>query len=169
MVSVNLGVLHYVLDHIYGTILHRTKIGTPFFSKGWGGTNLELLERMVNQLFPNAGSLAWPPALIKLAWKTKWETNNACLKECIFASPCEEELLCVLPPESRTARAAFLVPKSVPVEKMACVVHLAGIVKLLILEADMYQHGLPPVFHLTGWYHTYKNNFSMFWPCFWVL
>ncbi|KAF3321390.1 hypothetical protein FCM35_KLT14643 [Carex littledalei] len=126
MVSVNLGVLHYVLDHIYGTILHRAKIGTPFFSKGWGSTNIELLERMVNQLFPDAASLAWSPAVVKLTWKTKWETNSACLKEGSFATTCEEELVRALPPECRTARVAFLVPKSVPAEKMACVVHLAG-------------------------------------------
>lgn len=147
MVSVNLGVLHYVLDHIYGTILHRAKIGTPFFSKGWGATNLELLERMVNQLFPDAASLAWPPAVIKLAWKTKWETNNACLKEGSFATPCEDELVCALPPESRTARVAFLVPKSVPAEKMSCVVHLAGIINCVIIAADLYQPGLLALSH----------------------
>lgn len=150
MVSINLGLLHYVLDHIYGTILHRAKIGTPFFSKGWGSTNLELLERMVNQLFPDAASLACPPAVIKLTWKTKWETNSACLKEGSFPTTCEEELVCALPPECRTARVAFLVPKSVPAEKMACVVHLAGIVKSVILAVNWYEHGLLACY--SGWY-----------------
>ncbi|KAJ3679033.1 hypothetical protein LUZ60_017044 [Juncus effusus] len=126
MVSVNLGILHYVLDHIYGTILHRAKLGTPFFSKGWGGTQLQLLEQMVRQLFPDASSLAWPPAVIRPAWKTVWETNNARLKEGVFGTTLDQRLVHALPIESRMARIAFLSPKNVPPQKMACVVHLAG-------------------------------------------
>ena len=50
----------------------------------------------------------------------------ASLREGVFRTPCEEQLLGALPPESHTARVAFLMPKSVPPHKMACVVHLAG-------------------------------------------
>ncbi|CAL9136932.1 unnamed protein product [Musa acuminata var. zebrina] len=126
MVSVNLGVLHYVLDHIYGAFVHRTKLTTPFFSKGWGGSKLDLLERFVKQLFPATETQNWPPTLVQPKWKTVWETNNACLREGIFRTPCDEQLINALPPESYNARVAFLVPKTVPPQKMACVVHLAG-------------------------------------------
>nr|DAD29898.1 TPA_asm: hypothetical protein HUJ06_031366 [Nelumbo nucifera] len=81
MVTVNLGILHYVLDHIYGAFVHRTKISPPFFSRGWEG---------------------------------------------VFRTPCDEQLIDALPPESHNARVAFLTPKSVPPQRMACVVHLAG-------------------------------------------
>jgi len=126
MVSVNIGLVHYVLDHIYGTLLHRTKIGTPFFSKGWGGTKLELLERMVKQLFPEAPHQNWPPTAVQPIWKTVWETKNSVLREGAFRTTCDERLIHVLPPESHNARVAFLTPKSFSPEKMACVVHLAG-------------------------------------------
>ncbi|OAY77158.1 Uncharacterized protein ACMD2_15146 [Ananas comosus] len=110
MVSINLGVLHYVLDHIYGTFLHRTKLGTPFFSKGWGGSKLDLLERMVKQLFPEAETQNWPPSIVKPVWRTVWETKTACLREGVFRTPCDEQLINALPPESRNARVALLAP-----------------------------------------------------------
>ncbi|XP_008787285.2 protein ABHD18-like [Phoenix dactylifera] len=126
MVSANLGVFYYVLDHIYATFLHRTKLSTPFFSRGWGGSKLDLLERMAKQLFPQAAAQSWPPNLVQPIWKTVWETKDACLREGIFRTPCDEELINALPPESHNARVAFLAPKFVPPQKMACVVHLAG-------------------------------------------
>lgn len=128
MVTVNLGMLHYVLDHVYGAFMHRTKISPQFFSRGWGGTKLELLERMIKQLFPEVAGQNWPPTVIRPNWKTVWESQTATLREGIFRTPCDEQLLSALPPESHSARVAFLVPKSVPPQKMACVVHLAGIV-----------------------------------------
>ncbi|CAN6719311.1 unnamed protein product [Malus baccata var. baccata] len=118
MVTVNLGMLHYVLDHVYSAFMHRTKISPQFFSRGWGGTKLELLERMINQLFPEAAGQNWPPA----------ESKTASLREGVFRTPCDEQLLSALPPESHSARVAFLVPKLVPPQRMACVVHLAGII-----------------------------------------
>ena len=48
MVSVNVGTLHNVLDQVYGAF----KINPLFFSRGWGGLKLKLLERMIRQLFP---------------------------------------------------------------------------------------------------------------------
>ncbi|XP_061346422.1 uncharacterized protein LOC133292057 isoform X2 [Gastrolobium bilobum] len=122
----NLGMLHYVLDHVYGAFMHRTKISTPFFSRGWGGTKLEMLEKMIKQLFPDVVGQNWPPTLVQPVWRTIWETKTACLREGVFRTPCEEHLLGALPPESHMARVAFLMPKSVPPHKMACVVHLAG-------------------------------------------
>lgn len=126
MVTVNLGMLHYVLDHVYGAFMHRSKISPPFFSRGWGGTKLELLERMIKQLFPDVAGQNWPPSLIQPKWRTVWETENACLREGVFRTPCDEQLISALPPESHNARVAFLSPKSVPPQNMACVVHLAG-------------------------------------------
>lgn len=126
MVTVNLGMLHYVLDHVYGAFMHRTKISTPFFSRGWGGTKLDMLEKMIRQLFPDLAGQNWPPTLIQPVWRTIWETKTACLREGVFRTPCEEQLLAALPPESHLARVAFLMPKSVPPHRMACVVHLAG-------------------------------------------
>ncbi|RXH76623.1 hypothetical protein DVH24_019511 [Malus domestica] len=111
MVTVNLGMLHYVLDQ-YGAFMHRTKISPQFFSRGWGGTKLELLERMINQLFPEAAGQNWPPAVIQPTWKTVWESKTASLREGVFRTPCDEQLLSALPPESHSARVAFLVPKS---------------------------------------------------------
>ncbi|XP_012857478.1 PREDICTED: uncharacterized protein C4orf29 homolog isoform X2 [Erythranthe guttata] len=126
MVTVNLGTLHYLLDHVYGALLHRTKITPQFFSGGWGGSKLVLLERMIKQLFPELESQNWPPTLVQPIWNTVWETKTACLREGVFRTPCNEQLLNALPPESHTARVAFLSPKFVSPEKMACVVHLAG-------------------------------------------
>lgn len=126
MVSVNLGILHYVLDHIYGAFVHRTKLSTPFFSRGWGGSKLDMLENMVKQLFPEASGQNWPPNIVRPIWKTVWETKSACLREGVFKTPCDERLLSTLSPENHNARVAYLLPKNVPPQKMACVVHLAG-------------------------------------------
>ncbi|XP_010464967.1 PREDICTED: protein ABHD18-like [Camelina sativa] len=127
MVTIRLGMLHYVIDHVYGAFMHRTKITPPFFSRGWGSHNLELLERIVKQLFPlEVQGQNWPPPLIRPVWRTVWETKTATLREGVFQTPCCRELTAALPPESRTARVAWLVPKNVPPQKMACVVHLAG-------------------------------------------
>ena len=126
MVTVNIGMLHYLIDHIYGAFMHRTKISPPFFSRGWGGSKLELLERMIKDLFPEVEGQNWPPSLIQPIWRTVWETRSACLREGVFRTTCDEQLISALPPESHTARIAFLAPKHVPPQKMACVVHLAG-------------------------------------------
>ncbi|PON32867.1 Abhydrolase domain containing [Parasponia andersonii] len=126
MVTVNLGLLHYVLDHVYGAFMHRTKLSPPFFSRGWGGSKLELLERMIKQLFPGMAGQNWPPTSIHPIWRTVWESRTACLREGVFRTPCDEQLLSALPPESHIARVSFLTPKGVPPQKMACVVHLAG-------------------------------------------
>lgn len=128
-----MGTLYYVLDHVYGALLHRTRISPPFFSRGWGGTKLELLEKMINQLFPEIEGQNWPPALVQPVWKTVWESKTACLREGVFQTPCDEVLLNALPPESHTARVAFLAPKSCQPQRMACVVHLAGISFVCIL------------------------------------
>lgn len=122
----NIGMLHYVIDHIYGAFMHRTKLSPPFFSRGWGGSKLDLLERMINQLFPDAAGQNLLPTLIHPIWRTVWETRTACLREGVFQTPCDEQILGALPPESHMARVAFLAPKSVPPQNMACVVHLAG-------------------------------------------
>ncbi|MQM16615.1 hypothetical protein Taro_049572 [Colocasia esculenta] len=126
MVTVNLGILHYVLDHVYGAFVHRTRLTTPFFSKGWGGSKLDLLENMIKQLFPEVIGQGMPPSLIQPLWRTVWETKTACLREGVFQTPCNEQLMSALPPESHTARVAFLAPKLLQPQKMACVVHLAG-------------------------------------------
>ncbi|XP_074306977.1 uncharacterized protein LOC141642166 [Silene latifolia] len=126
MVSAKLGILHYVLDHVYGALLHRTKISPPFFSKGWGGNNLDLLERLIKQLFPELECQNWPPKLINPVWKTVWETKTARLREGAFTTTCDEQLFTALPPECHIARVAFLTPKVYCPQKMACVVHLAG-------------------------------------------
>lgn len=148
MVTVNIGMLHYILDHVYGAFVHRTKITPPFFSRGWGGTKLELLERLISQLFPEVEGQNWPPRLIQPIWRTVWETQNACLREGVFRTPCDEQLLSALPPESHNAKVAFLVPKDVPPQKMACVVHLAGIfvctfgLLLLINQVGLQEFGV---------------------------
>ncbi|EPS73159.1 hypothetical protein M569_01592 [Genlisea aurea] len=127
MVAVNMGTLYYVLDHVYGALLHRSKITPPFFSRGWGGSKLELLERMIKQLFPEVdGRRNWPPTLLQPTWKTVWESKSAWLREGVFRTPCDERLVIALPPESRIARVAFLSPKYIRPQEMACVVHLAG-------------------------------------------
>lgn len=123
MVTVNIGMLHYVLDHVYGAFVHRTKLSPPFFSRGWGGTKLDLLEKMIKQLFPEQN---WPPTLVQPVWKTVWESQTATLREGFFKTPCDHQLLTALPPESHIARVAFLTPKYTPSHKTACVVHLAG-------------------------------------------
>ncbi|KZV44786.1 hypothetical protein F511_28375 [Dorcoceras hygrometricum] len=126
MVTVNLGTLYYLLDHVYGALLHRTKISPQFFSGGWGGSKLEQLERMIKQLFPEIEGQNWPPALVQPIWKTVWESKTARLREGSFRTPCNEQLLSALPPECHNARVAFLSPKFVSPQKLACVVHLAG-------------------------------------------
>ncbi|PKA62898.1 hypothetical protein AXF42_Ash018892 [Apostasia shenzhenica] len=126
MIPLNLGVFHYVLDHIYSACIHRTKLSPPFFSRGWGGSKLELLESMVKQLFPGAASQNRPPNLVHPIWKQLWESKNACLKEGVFRTPCDEQLVHALPPESHIGRVALLTPKFMPPQKMACVLHLAG-------------------------------------------
>ncbi|XP_038906354.1 protein ABHD18 [Benincasa hispida] len=126
MVTVNLGMLHHVLDHVYGAFMHRTKISPPFFSRGWGGSKLDLLEKLIKQLFPDMAGQNWPPSLIRPIWRTVWENETARLREGFFRTPCDGQLLAALPPESHNARVAFLMPKSVPTHKISCVVHLAG-------------------------------------------
>ncbi|GKB99640.1 protein ABHD18 [Tanacetum coccineum] len=125
MVTIKIGMLHYVLDHVYGAFMHRTKLSPQFFSRGWGGTKLDLFEKMINQIFPEVEG----PKMIKPMWRTVWETKSACLKEGVFRTPCDEQIINALPPESHIARVAFLAPKYVPPHKMACVVHLAAEVR----------------------------------------
>lgn len=128
-VSVNVGILHYVLDHVYGAFVHRTKISPPFFSRGWGGSKLDLLEGMIKQLWPGVEGQncpEWCPTSVQPSWKTVWESQTASLREGIFKTPIDEQLLSALPQESHTARVAFLSPKYVPTNRLACVVHLAG-------------------------------------------
>ncbi|KAL5983292.1 hypothetical protein ACLOJK_017376 [Asimina triloba] len=125
MVTVNLGILHYILDHVYGAFMHRTKISPPFFSRGWGGSKLELLESMIKQIYPDAAVQNWPPNAVQPIWRTIWENKSAVLREGVFRTPCNEQLINALPPESHNARVAFLTPKLVPPQRMACVVHLA--------------------------------------------
>ena len=146
MMTMNLGIMHYVLDHIYGALVHRNRFTTPFFSRGWGGSKLELLESMINQIFPDIISQE-QPGLIQPLWQTVWETRNASLREGVFRTPCCEELMNALPSESHNARVAFLAPKFVPPQKMACVVHLAGTVtrcyqKLIIIYFSILLNGL---------------------------
>ena len=121
-----MGLLHYVLDHVYGAFMHRTKLSPPFFSRGWGGSKLDMLERMISQLFPIMAGQSWPPSSIQPTWRTVWESRNARLREGVFRTTCDERFLSALPPESLNARVAFLAPKGVPPQNMACVVHLAG-------------------------------------------
>lgn len=130
MVALNLGFCHYILDHIYGAFVHRMRLAPPFFSAGWGGPKLELLEKMTRQLLSQGlaevAAQRWPPRIIQPLWKTAWESRTARLQEGIFKTPCDDELLDALPIESYTARVALLTPKYVPAHRMACVVHLAG-------------------------------------------
>lgn len=125
---------HYWLDHLYGAIMHRTRLAPPFFSAGWGGAKLELLEQMSRQLI--AQGLAqqvsleqqqhWPPPVINPSWRIVWESRSARLQEGVFATPCEEPLKQVLPLESHTARVRLLTPRHVPTHHTSCVLHLAG-------------------------------------------
>ncbi|KAM1039487.1 hypothetical protein EV2_029678 [Malus domestica] len=75
MVTANLGMLHCVLDHVYGAFMHRTKLSPQFFSRGWRGTKLELLERMIKQLFPEAADQNWLPAVIQPTWNGGSKTS----------------------------------------------------------------------------------------------
>lgn len=128
-VSVNVGVLHYLLDHVYGAFVHRTKISPPFFSRGWGGPKLDLLESVIKQLWHGVEGQncpEWSPTSVQPSWKTVWESRTASLREGVFKTPIDEQLLSALPQESHTARVAFLSPKCVPTSRLACVVHLAG-------------------------------------------
>ncbi|KAF2307809.1 hypothetical protein GH714_032031 [Hevea brasiliensis] len=81
---------------------------------------------MIKQLFPEVESQNWTPSSIQPIWRTVWETQTTSLREGIFKTPCDEQLLSALPHESHAARVAFLAPKSISPQKMACVVHLAG-------------------------------------------
>lgn len=141
MVAVNLGVAHYWLDHIYGAFMHRMRLAPPFFSGGWGGAKLELLEQMSRQLI--AQGLAqvslqhWPPPAINPVWRTVWESKRARLQEGVFTTPCEEMLRQVLPIESQTARVRLLSPRNVPAHETSCVVHLAGMLSALMLSTSL--------------------------------
>ena len=132
----NSGAAHYWLDHLYGLVMHRMRLAPPFFSNGWGGEKLELLEHMSRQLLGQGLAQValerWPPPAIDPVWKTLWETRRARLQEGIFATPCEEALKQVLPLESQTARVRLLSPRNVPSHHASCVVHLAGIPYLLL-------------------------------------
>lgn len=133
-----MGAAHYWLDHIYGAIMHRMRLAPPFFSGGWGGPKLEMLEQMSRQLI--AQGLAqvslqhWPPPAIHPVWRTVWESRRARLQEGIFTTPCEEMLKQVLPIESQTARVRLLSPRHVPPHETSCVVHLAGISSAFLLS-----------------------------------
>lgn len=130
MVALNVGILHYWLDHVYGTFAHRLKLAPPFFSAGWGGAKLDLLERVTRQLFAQglaqAAAQHWPPPPIRPIWKTVWESRTARLQEGIFLTPCEQQLREALPVESYTARVALLTPRDARLCESSCVVHLAG-------------------------------------------
>lgn len=138
MVALNVGLAHYWLDHVYGALMYRMKLAPLFFAKGWGGANLELLERVAKQLVaadePRDSSLAQvaaaaaklPPALIRPHWKTVWETRTARLQEGAFLTACDEQLRNALPLESYIARVALLTPRNTHPADTACVVHLAG-------------------------------------------
>ncbi|KAK7832038.1 o-fucosyltransferase 13, partial [Quercus suber] len=64
--------------------------------------------------------------LVRIFWVSHGETcleHNLGDQDCLFKN---EQLLSALPLECHDARVAFLTPKFVPPQKMACVVHLAG-------------------------------------------
>ncbi|XP_073526115.1 protein ABHD18-like [Phyllobates terribilis] len=165
MVTINLGMLHYVLDHVYGAFVHRTRLSPQFFSRGWGGSKLDLLERLIKQLFPEVEGHGLPlRSMQPICWSTVWEDRNAFLREGVFQTPCDEQILTALPLESHTARVSFLAPKCVPPQKMACVVHLAGTgdhsferrlrlgapllkenVATMVLESPFYGRRRPPL------------------------
>ncbi|KAK8954511.1 hypothetical protein KSP39_PZI002108 [Platanthera zijinensis] len=63
--------------------------------------------------------------MVQPIWKQLRDSKNACLKEGIFRTPCDEQFINGLPPESRTTRITLLTPEFVPSHKVACVVHLA--------------------------------------------
>jgi hypothetical protein len=120
MVVGNIGVAHYWLDHLYGAIMHRMRLAPQFFSGGWGGAKLELLEQTSKQLIAQGLAQAalqrWPPPAIDPVWKTVWETRSARLQEGIFATP----------------RVRLLSPRKVPSHHTSCVVHLAGMLYFLL-------------------------------------
>ena len=122
--------------------MHRMRLAPPFFSGGWGGTKLELLEQMTKQLI--AQGLAqvslqrWPPPTICPTWKTVWESRSARLQEGVFVTPCDEILKEVLPSESHIARVRLLSPRHVPIHQTACVVHLAGMYCILLFVVKMW-------------------------------
>lgn len=116
MASIDIGMLHYVLDNVYGAFMHRSMLSPHFISRGWGGTKLDLSERMIKQLFPSRN---WPPCLVQLIWKTVEESKAACLREEVFRTPRDWQLLSALPPESRSARVSFLAPGDEPAHHMA--------------------------------------------------
>ncbi|CAM6093721.1 unnamed protein product [Calypogeia fissa] len=130
MVAVKLGFAHYWLDHIYGAMMHRLKLAPPFFSGGWGGSKMLLLEQITKQLLQQGlGKVSeqrWPPPDIAPKFKTVWESRTAHLQEGIFDTPCEELIRQALPFESHIVRIRLLTPKNVPRHKTSCVVHLAG-------------------------------------------
>ncbi|EFJ06660.1 hypothetical protein SELMODRAFT_236489 [Selaginella moellendorffii] len=130
MVVSNLRVAHYWLDHVYGALMYRLRLSPPFFSNGWGGARLVLLEQLTRQLISqglaNFSLKYWPPPPIDPVWRTVWESKAAKLQEGIFPTPCDPLVRECLPPESHIARVRLLMPRSVPAHKMACVVHLAG-------------------------------------------
>ena len=61
MVTINVGTLHNVLDHVYGVFMHKTKISPLFFSRRWGGSKLEIARENIQATFPRNGwlELTW--------------------------------------------------------------------------------------------------------------
>ena len=57
MVTINVGTLHNVLDHVYGVFMHKIKISPLFFSRGWGGSKLEIARENDQKAFPRSGWL----------------------------------------------------------------------------------------------------------------
>eukprot|EP00897_Mesotaenium_endlicherianum_P006420 jgi/Mesen1/5806/ME000293S04958 len=124
------GRLHW-LDLVYGTLMHRLNLRPQFFSKGWGGKQLELLETLVKQLTDNGvaqvSAANWPPPDIKPEWKVVWETRSTRLYEATLSTPCHPDIKQALPPESLVGRLRWLTPKAPSADlPHACVVHLAG-------------------------------------------
>ncbi|KAL2652340.1 hypothetical protein R1flu_020468 [Riccia fluitans] len=130
MVAVNLGFAHYLLDHLYGAITHRLRLAPQFFTGGWGGQNMLMLEQITKQLLQQGlqqvSAQHWPPPVVRPVWKTVWESRNARLQEGIFSTPCEDVVRQALPVESQIGRVRLLTPKNVPRHESSCVVHLAG-------------------------------------------
>ncbi|KAJ7563659.1 hypothetical protein O6H91_03G119300 [Diphasiastrum complanatum] len=135
---------------------------------GWGGSKLELLERMTRQLISQGLAQVslqlWPPPAIRPIWYTVWESRTARLQEGIFATPCDDLVRQALPPESMTARVRLLTPKNIPFHDTACVVHLAGTgdhgferrlrlgapllkenIATMVLESPFYGNRRPPL------------------------
>lgn len=133
----NLGVAHYWLDQLYGLFMHRLRLAPPFFSRGWGGSNLVMLEQLTRQLI--AQGLAQvsmqnrPPVTVRPKWRTIWVTRSAVLEEGVFVTPCDEQLKRALPVESHLARVQLLTPRHVLRQSTHCVLHLAGICRLVFV------------------------------------